>query len=210
MNKYVTPLIVLLLMTAQLTFLTSVQAENLNEVPSGSSVSKNKVAEVDLTADSDTASSISAADKELALDNSEVVVDDSKENKKSVLLKSDKKSSLAPPISPLASSGKVALGLLVVIFCIFLLAYIFRRYQQIAPGSGQLIQVLANQSVGVKEKIALIQVGDNQVLVGITSQSINPLLVLSDQQKLNLESANNKPETTVNGFQDVLRKALLK
>lgn len=126
---------------------------------------------------------------------------------------------LAPPINPLASSGKVVLALIFIIFLIFILAYLLRRYQQFTPfntnRSQPLINILSTQPLGVKEKIALIEVGQKQVLVGVTQQSIQSLMVLENDQRVASsntvdENSDKTTEKNVDGFQDVLRRALMK
>lgn len=129
------------------------------------------------------------------------------------------KKALAPPVSPLASSGKVVLALIFIIFLIFILAYILRRYQQFTPfnssRSQPLINILSTQPLGVKEKIALIEVGEKQVLVGVTQQSIQSLMVLEGDQRVasskSVQDDSNTPtDKNIDGFQDVLRRALMK
>jgi len=68
----------------------------------------------------------------------------------------------------------IFLSLLVVVAVIFALAYIMRRFNVTAMGSGQ-IKVAASMVVGTKEKIMVIQVGDEQHLIGITSHNISHL-----------------------------------
>ena len=87
----------------------------------------------------------------------------------------------------LASSGSVSsqlgqmlLGLLLVIGLIFLLAWLLRRVQQIGPRSNQVIKLLASQALGPRERLVLVQVGNEQVLLGLSAGRISPLHVMKE------------------------------
>lgn len=74
----------------------------------------------------------------------------------------------------------VSLGLVFILLLIFFLAWFMRKigYSNIS-GQGQL-KLLATMNLGQKEKIALIQVGKQQLLVGVTANQINTLHVLDE------------------------------
>lgn len=101
----------------------------------------------------------------------------------------------------------VVLSLIVVIAIIFALAYMMRRFNVAQAGQGQL-KVVASMMAGSKEKIMVIQVGEEQHLLGITTHNINHLAKLENtiaapSQKLGSEPANNKAS-----FQTKLLEAL--
>lgn len=75
--------------------------------------------------------------------------------------------------------AQVLLGLLLVIGLIFLLAWLVRRMQQVVPRGGQVIQLLASQSLGARERLLLVQVGSEQILLGLTPGTITALHVLA-------------------------------
>ncbi|MFZ3154383.1 flagellar biosynthetic protein FliO [Pseudomonas sp.] len=87
---------------------------------------------------------------------------------------------------PLAGTGmggqlvQLLLGLLLVIGLIFLLAWLMRRVQQIVPRGGQVIKVLATQALGPRDRLLLVQVGNEQVLLGLTPGTITALHVLKE------------------------------
>ena len=93
---------------------------------------------------------------------------------------------VAQTAAPLASSGmggqvvQLLLGLLLVIGLIFLLAWLMRRVQQIVPRGGQVIKVLATQPLGPRDRLVLVQVGGEQVLLGLTPGTISALHVLKE------------------------------
>ena len=93
-------------------------------------------------------------------------------------LKSDR---IKQPSSEASSDAlNVSLGLIFILLLIFSLAWFMRKigYSNIS-GQGQL-KLLATMNLGQKEKIALIQVGKQQLLVGITANQINTLHVLDE------------------------------
>ncbi|MCP3851026.1 MAG: flagellar biosynthetic protein FliO [Gammaproteobacteria bacterium] len=74
----------------------------------------------------------------------------------------------------------VSLGLIFILIIIFSLAWFMKKmgYSQLS-GQGQL-QIVASLNLGTKEKIALVQVGEKQLLVGMTATQINTLYVLDE------------------------------
>lgn len=69
-------------------------------------------------------------------------------------------------------------GLVAVIALIFVLAWVLRRVQRIRPGGEQVIQLLSSQSLSPRDRLVLVQVGSEQVLLGLTPGRITPLHVL--------------------------------
>lgn len=68
----------------------------------------------------------------------------------------------------------VALSLLVVVALIFAVGYVMRRLNVVGHGSRQM-QVVASLMVGTRERVVVVKVGEEQHLLGITSQNINAL-----------------------------------
>lgn len=76
---------------------------------------------------------------------------------------------------------QLVLGLGFVVGLIFGLAWLLRRMQnQAGPRGNQAIQLLASQSLGARERLLLVQVGEEQVLLGLTAGRITPLHVLKE------------------------------
>jgi flagellar protein FliO/FliZ len=98
----------------------------------------------------------------------------------------------------------IFLALALVIAIIFALAFIMRRFNVTQSGNGQM-KVVASMMAGTKEKIMVIEVGDEQHLLGITAHNINHLATLNT----NLESTNKAPELDGKaGFQQKLVQAM--
>ncbi|UVE16364.1 flagellar biosynthetic protein FliO [Pseudomonas sp. LS44] len=91
-----------------------------------------------------------------------------------------------PAAAPVVSSGiggqlvQLLLGLLLVIGLIFLLAWLMRRVQQMAPRGGQIIKIVATQALGPRDRLVLVEVGSEQVLLGLSAGRITPLHVLAE------------------------------
>ncbi|MDY4300200.1 flagellar biosynthetic protein FliO [Pseudomonas salmasensis] len=73
---------------------------------------------------------------------------------------------------------QLVLGLLLVIGLIFVLAWLMRRVQRIGPGNGQVIELVGSRALGPRDRLVLVQVGEEQILLGITPGRITPLHVL--------------------------------
>ncbi|MCF5369279.1 flagellar biosynthetic protein FliO [Pseudomonas sp. PA-4-8C] len=73
---------------------------------------------------------------------------------------------------------QLVLGLLLLIGLIFLLAWLMRRVQRIGPGNGQVIELVGSRALGPRDRLVLVQVGEEQILLGITPGRITPLHVL--------------------------------
>ena len=91
---------------------------------------------------------------------------------------------VAPVAAPAASSGvagqltQLVLGLLLVVGLIFALAWLLRRVQRIGPGNAQVIELIGSRALGTRDRLVLVQVGEEQILLGLTPGRITPLHVL--------------------------------
>lgn len=75
---------------------------------------------------------------------------------------------------------QLLLGLLLVIGLIFLLAWLTRRVQGAAAGNQQVIELVGSRALGPRDRLVLVQVGKEQILLGITPGRITPLHVLNE------------------------------
>lgn len=102
----------------------------------------------------------------------------------------------------MASAGRVLFFLLFIIAFIFLLAWILQKTSVLRGlNQSQSLKTVAVLSLGMKEKIAVIQVGEQQLLVGITPHTITPLLTLTEP----LDQAQPAQNTA---FSELLKKAV--
>ncbi|UCL85474.1 flagellar biosynthetic protein FliO [Pseudomonas sp. HS-18] len=73
---------------------------------------------------------------------------------------------------------QLLLGLVLVVGLIFLLAWLVRRVQQVVPRGNQSIRLISSQALGPRDRLVLVQVGEEQVLLGLTPGRITALHVM--------------------------------
>lgn len=76
--------------------------------------------------------------------------------------------------------GQIMLSLVLVLLIIFLAAWLLRRYGRFPGVADGNLRVIGALSVGQRERILLLQVGKEQILVGVTSSKISTLHQLTD------------------------------
>jgi len=87
----------------------------------------------------------------------------------------------ATPPPQLFSAGYIAqvLGSLALVFVgIFLVVFLLRRVNRIGGGAGSALRVLASASVGQRERVVLLEVGEEQLLIGVAPGSVRALHTL--------------------------------
>ncbi len=77
-------------------------------------------------------------------------------------------------------------GLLLVLALIVAMAWLMKRSQQWHGTGQQQFKVIAALPLGPREKAVLLQVGEQQLLLGVTPQNVNLLTAL--EQPLNLNA----------------------
>ncbi|MCP8464878.1 flagellar biosynthetic protein FliO [Pseudomonas sp. ZM23] len=84
---------------------------------------------------------------------------------------------------------QLLLGLVLVVGLIFLLAWLVRRVQQVGPRGNQAIRLVSSQALGPRDRLVLVQVGEEQILLGLTPGRITPLHVLRQP----VQAADSQP-----------------
>ncbi|UJF21295.1 flagellar biosynthetic protein FliO [Shewanella sp. OMA3-2] len=86
-------------------------------------------------------------------------------------------------------------GLIVVVALIILLAYIVKKLN-LVPSQNAIIKTIAMTQVGQKEKLMIVEINQQQYLLGITAQQINlidklvsPIAASTDLFAQNLQQA---------------------
>jgi len=77
-----------------------------------------------------------------------------------------------------------SLSLIVVLGLFFLALWLMKKTGMLATPDKQVIKVVGGLSLGVREKLVLVQVGHKQLLLGVTPGRISNLLVLDADQQL--------------------------
>ncbi|AXS82417.1 MULTISPECIES: flagellar biosynthetic protein FliO [Marinobacter] len=104
--------------------------------------------------------------------------------------------STAAPASPIRSPDtlgtivSLGLGLVAVIAVIYGCAWIIRRMNGMTGMNNNAIKVVSVMAIGTRERIALIEVGSQQILLGITPSAIRTLHVF-DEPVVDAGNANS-------------------
>ena len=75
---------------------------------------------------------------------------------------------------------QVTLSLLLVLAAVFAAAWVTRRLRGFGNASSRAIQIIADAPLGTKERAILIQVGGQQLLLGVAPGHVNLLHVLTE------------------------------
>jgi flagellar protein FliO/FliZ len=87
---------------------------------------------------------------------------------------------MAQPSTVTPDYLNMAVSLLIVIGLIFALAMLAKRFKIGIAGQGAIKQI-ATLSVGAKERLIIVEIAEQQYLIGVTSQQVRLIDKLSDQ-----------------------------
>ena len=94
---------------------------------------------------------------------------------------------LSKPVARAASSGNIAnwsLGLVIVLAVFFFCVWGVRKLGGLTGNGAQQMRIVAGLSLGMREKIMLVQVGEKQLILGVTPGRIQTLHVLENDECL--------------------------
>jgi len=81
---------------------------------------------------------------------------------------------------------RMIMSLIIVLAVIFFLAYVVKKLK-ITPGSQKHIRTVASLSVGHKERVVIVEVNNQQFMLGVTPNNVNLLHEL--KQGINVDEA---------------------
>ncbi len=99
---------------------------------------------------------------------------------------------------------KVTLGLGVIVALIFLVAWVVKRMGYMQFGGNNQFKVVSSLAVGQRERLLVIAIGDEQIMVGVSAGRINKIHELKEH----IDTANKAPTTT--HFANKLKQAINK
>lgn len=100
-----------------------------------------------------------------------------------------------------------SIGLVIVLGLFFLLVWVMKKLSGgSVAGSGQM-QVLGGLSLGMREKIVLLKVGKQQLILGVSPGHIEKLHVLQGEDCLETES-NTNSSSAANSFASKLSQIM--
>jgi flagellar protein FliO/FliZ len=110
----------------------------------------------------------------------------------------------AKVVSPSTGLLQIFLALAFVIALMLIIAWLFKRIGPIANGHLLQLKVVGGLNIGNREKVMVVEVADQWLVLGVTAQNINTLATMPKQ-----ELPNNPSNTlTQNNFADWLKKNL--
>ncbi len=77
------------------------------------------------------------------------------------------------------------LGLAVVLALMFAVAWVMKRMGVARPGNTQIIRVVGGTNVGNREKVVVVEIGDQWIVVGVAPGRVNSLATLPRQAEVN-------------------------
>ena len=100
----------------------------------------------------------------------------------------------------------LGLSMLIIIGAVVALGWLYSRMRFNGGGAANVINVIASRALGPKERLLLIEVGDQQLLVGMTASSVQTLHTFEQAVVAGRATANDA--ATAPGFADRLRAAV--
>ena len=108
---------------------------------------------------------------------------------------------------PMSSSYllQLVIGLLVVLICIVALAWFAKKINRFRLVTDDSLKIIAGLSMGTRERVVLLQVGEKQLLIGVAPGRINALHVLDTP----VETTDNRPYIkSAKSFSDKLKTVM--
>ena len=84
----------------------------------------------------------------------------------------------APAVSTAGSLLQVFIGLVAVLLLIAATAWVAKRLGVTRGGTSSLLHVVSSTSVGTRERVVVIEIGDSWLVVGVAPGSVNALTTL--------------------------------
>lgn len=109
------------------------------------------------------------------------------------------------PSTPGLGGGDVlnmGVSMLVVVAMIVILGWLYSRSRFVGSGGSDAINVIATRALGPKERLLIVEVSDQQLLVGMTATAVQTLHVFD--KPVVIERPSNAPA----GFANRLRAAV--
>lgn len=101
----------------------------------------------------------------------------------------DEKLTLSQTIEPSAYFGQIMISLVFILMIIFAGAWLLKRFGKVNGIANGQMRVLANMAVGQRERVILLEVGKEQLLIGVTASRISLLHELKEPLEFDDTSA---------------------
>lgn len=107
-----------------------------------------------------------------------------------------------------SSLFQMTMALVFVLGTILVFAYLFRRFTNFQSISTDSVRILGGLSLGSRERIVILKVGSEQILLGITPQKIEKLHVLKDVVSDDSCLPQNNHQTFAQRLSDTIRQKM--
>lgn len=97
---------------------------------------------------------------------------------------------LTKNLEPSSHLWQIISSLALILLLIFVSAWLFKRFGKVNGLASDNMQVLANMAVGQRERVILLQVGKEQILLGVTASRISLLHEL--KEPIDVSKPSNK------------------
>jgi len=104
----------------------------------------------------------------------------------------------AGPVNPGITLLKMTVAMVVVLGSIWGLSTLLKRFRVPSLQNKSGLNLISSYSVGQREKLIVVQVGDEQLLLGVTSSAISKLHVLPKPLDLSDSSGSHSFKETLN------------
>ena len=109
-----------------------------------------------------------------------------------------------PIVDPLAGTNiiQMIVGLIFVLILVFSIAWLLRRVGGVSLTGGGALKVISGMSMGSRDRVVLLQVGEEQLLLGVSPGRVQTLHVLEKPIKV------EQPTMSTSIFADKLAEVL--
>jgi len=116
----------------------------------------------------------------------------------------------APGASAAGSLFQVFLGLIAVLVLIAGSAWVAKRFGVTRGSTSSILQVISSASVGARERVVVVEVGESWLVVGVAPGSVNALLTLPKGEKLAPGNSLTANSSFAARFQQMIEKRNVK
>lgn len=95
-------------------------------------------------------------------------------------------------LEPSQYLGQISLSLIFILLIIFAAAWLLKRFGRINGVAGEQMKVLGVMTLGQRERVVLMSVGKQQLLIGVTASRVSLLYELDEP----VEVESEKPVST--------------
>ena len=120
---------------------------------------------------------------------------------------------LAADTTNAASAGnlfQVLLGLIVVLGLLAGSAWLMKRLGGMRPNAGNTVRIVGGVSVGTRERVIVVEVADQWIVVGVAPGRVNSLATMPRQELSGAENATDAAGQTLPPFAAWLKKIIEK